>query len=185
MKSRYALPLAALLVLAAGCSQKTEETSTSTSATDSTVTAAPPASTVPDTNAAPSASTMPVAPTTPPEHIEVQHVLIGFQGSIPGKTVTRTKAEAEKLAHEVLDKARKGENMDALVQQYTDDQYPGVYDLANDGITPDPAKGEYKRSGMVKGFSDAAFGLSVGNVGISNYDPSSSPFGWHIIKRLK
>ena len=185
MKSRYALPLAALLVLAAGCSQKTEETSTSTSATDSTVTAAPPASTVPDTNAAPSASTMPVAPTTPPEHIEVQHVLIGFQGSIPGKTVTRTKAEAEKLAQEVLDQARKGENMDALVQQYTDDQYPGVYDLANNGITPDPAKGEYKRSGMVKGFSDAAFGLSVGNVGISNYDPSNSPFGWHIIKRLK
>jgi len=185
MKSRYALPLAALLVLAAGCSQKTEETSTSTSATDSTVTAAPPASTVPDTNAAPSASTMPVAPTTPPDHIEVQHVLIGFQGSIPGKTVTRTKAEAEKLAQEVLDQARKGENMDALVQKYTDDQYPGVYDLANDGVTPDPAKGEYKRSGMVKGFSDAAFGLSVGNVGISNYDPSSSPFGWHIIKRLK
>jgi hypothetical protein len=185
MKSRYVLPLAALLVLAAGCSQKTEETMTSTNATDSTVTAAPPASTVPDTTAAPTASTMPVAPTTPPEHIEVQHVLIGFQGSIPGKTVTRTKAEAEKLAQEVLERARKGENMDALVQQYTDDQYPGVYDLANNGVTPDPAKGEYKRSGMVKGFSDAAFGLSVGNVGISNYDPSTSPFGWHIIKRLK
>ena len=186
MKSRYALPLAALLVLAAGCAQKTEETSTTTSVTDSTVTAAPPASTTPDTSAAaPTVSTMPVAPTTPPEHIEVQHVLIGFQGSVPGKTVTRTKAEAEKLAQEVLDRARKGENMDALVQQYTDDQYPGVYDLANDGITPDPAKGEYKRSGMVKGFSDAAFGLSVGNVGISNYDPTLSPFGWHIIKRLK
>ena len=183
MKSRYALPLAALLVLAAGCAQKTEETTT-TSVSDSTVSVAPPLSTVPDTTAK-GASAMPVAPTTPPDHIEVQHVLIGFQGSIPGKTVTRTKAEAEKLAQEVLDKARKGENMDALVQQYTDDQYPGVYDLANDGITPDPAKGEYKRSGMVKGFSDAAFGLSVGNVGISNYDASNSPFGWHIIKRLK
>ena len=185
MKSRYALPLAALLVLAAGCSQKTEETTTTTNATDSTVTAAPRASTAPDTTAAPTVSTMPVAPTTPPDHIEVQHVLIGFQGSIPGKTVTRTKAEAEKLAQEVLERARKGENMDALVQQYTDDQYPGVYDLANNGITPDAAKGEFKRSGMVKGFSDAAFGLSVGNVGISNYDPTNSPFGWHIIKRLK
>jgi len=185
MKARYALPLAALLVLAAGCSQKTEETTTTTNATDSTVNAAPPASTAPDTTAAPTVSTMPVAPTTPPEHIEVQHVLIGFQGSIPGKTVTRTKAEAEKLAQEVLEKARKGDNMDALVQQYTDDQYPGVYDLANNGITPDPAKGEFKRSGMVKGFSDAAFGLSVGNVGISKFDPSNSPFGWHIIKRLK
>jgi hypothetical protein len=186
MKARFALPLAALVVLAAGCSQKTEETTTH--ASDSTVTAAPPATTTPDTGAAaaPTASnTMPVKPATPPEHIEVQHVLIGFQGSVPGKTVTRTKAEAEKLAQEVLERARKGESMDQLVQQYTDDQFPGVYDLANDGVAPDPAKQEFKRSGMVKGFSDAAFGLSVGNVGISNYDPTTSPFGWHIIKRLK
>jgi hypothetical protein len=186
MKARFALPLAALVVLAAGCSQKTEETSTR--ASDSTVTAAPPAQTTPDTGAAaaPTASnTMPVTPATPPDHIEVQHVLIGFQGSVPGKTVTRTKAEAEKLAQEVLERARKGESMDQLVQKYTDDQFPGVYDLANNGITPDPAKQEFKRSGMVKGFSDAAFSLSVGNVGISNYDPTTSPFGWHIIKRLK
>ena len=190
MKDRFVLPLAtlaALAVLSAGCAQKTEETNTK--ASDSTVTAAPPAATTPapDTAAkSPEAlGTMPVKPATPPDHIEVQHVLIGFQGSIPGKTITRTKAEAEKLAQEVLEKARKGESMDALVQQYTDDQYPGVYDLANDGVTPDPAKQEYKRSGMVKGFSDAAFGLSVGNVGISNYDSKDSPFGWHIIKRLK
>jgi len=184
-KDRFAL-LAALAILSAGCGQKTEETSTH--AADSTVSVTPPAPTVtPDTAAkAPEAlNTMPVKPSTPPDHIEVQHILIGFQGSIPQKTITRTKAEAEKLAQEVLEKARKGENMDALVQQYTDDQHPGVYDLANTGITPDPAKQEYKRSGMVKGFSDAAFGLSVGNVGISNYDPTTSPFGWHIIKRLK
>ena len=57
--------------------------------------------------------------------------------------------------------------------------------LANNGVMPDKAKQEFPRSGMVKGFSDAAFGLSVGNVGISNYDPKTSPFGWHIIKRLK
>ena len=189
MKDRFVLPLAALaafVMLSAGCGQKTEETSTH--ATDSTVTVAPPEATTPDTAAAPAreaTNTMPVAPATPPDHIEVQHVLIGFQGSIPGKTITRTKAEAEQLAQEVLGKARAGENMDALVQQYTDDQYPGVYDLSNTGITPDKSKGEYGRGEMVKGFSDAAFGLSVGNVGISNYDASNSPFGWHIIKRLR
>ena len=186
-KERFALPLAtlaALVMLTAGCGQKTEETTTH--ATDSTVSVTPEA-TAPDTGAAPSpeaSNTMPVVPTTPPDHIEVQHVLIGFQGSIPGKTITRTKAEAEKLAMDVLDQARKGANMDALVQKYTDDQFPGVYDLANTGITP-TAQGEYPRNGMVKGFSDAAFGLSVGNVGIANYDPKASPFGWHIIKRLR
>lgn len=182
------------VVLLAGCGEKTE--TTTTSATDSTVSLTPPSSLTPgptstttittDTTSGPSATgTMPVRPATPPDHIEVQHILIGFQGSIPGKTVTRTRAEAEKLAQEVLARARAGENMDALVQQYTDDQFPGVYDLANDGVTPDAARQEYKRSGMVKGFSDTAFGLSVGNVGISNHDPQTSPFGWHIIKRLK
>jgi len=173
--------------LAQGCAPKAEETSDK--ASDSTVAATPapaaaPAETAKVTDPA-ALGTMPVAPNPPAEHIEVQHVLIGFQGTIPGKTVTRTMAEAEKLANEVLAKARKGEKMDDLVQKYTDDQFPGVYDLANNGVTPDKSKQEFPRSGMVKGFSDAAFGLSVGNVGIANYDPKTSPFGWHIIKRLK
>jgi hypothetical protein len=171
--------------LASGCAKKTDESSTTTSTT-TTPTPAPAAT---ETTAAPvtdpvALGTMPVAPVPPPEHIEVQHVLIGFQGSVPGKTITLTKAEAEKLAMDVLDQARHGANMDALVQKYTNDQFPGVYDLANTGVTP-TAQGEYPRNGMVKGFSDAAFGLSVGNVGIANYDPKTSPFGWHIIKRLR
>jgi len=175
--------------LAQGCAPKAEETAGK--ASDSTVAATPtpapaaaPAESAKATDTA-ALGTMPVAPNPPAEHIEVQHILIGFQGTIPGKTVTRTRAEAEKLANEVLEKARKGGAMDDLVQKYTDDQYPGVYDLANNGVTPDKAKQEYPRSGMVKGFSDVAFGLSVGNVGIANYDPKISPFGWHIIKRLK
>jgi PPIC-type PPIASE domain len=188
LRSFPALVVLVAVVGLAGCGQKTE--TSSTSATDSTITAAPPASTTPDPNATDTAggtalNTMPVVPATPPDHIEVQHILIGFQGSIPNKPVTRTKAEAEKLAQDLLARARNGENMDALVQQYTDDQFPGVYGLANDGVTPDPARQEIARSGMVKGFSDASFGLSVGNVGISNYDTNSSPYGWHIIKRLK
>jgi len=178
-----ALALSAWLVQ--GCAPKADETSGK--ASDSTV-AATPATAPADTAkvADPAAlGTMPVAPNPPAEHIEVQHVLIGFQGTVPGKTVTRTKAEAEKLANDVLERARKGEAMDGLVQQYTDDQFPGVYDLANNGVTPDKSKQEFPRSGMVKGFSDAAFGLSVGNVGMASYDPTTSPFGWHIIKRLK
>ena len=179
------LALALGAFVAQGCAQKSEDTTSSSKASDSTVAATPaPVETAKVSDPA-TLGTMPVAPNPAPPHIEVQHVLIGFQGSVPGKTVTRTKAEAEKLANEVLAKARKGEAMDGLVQQYTDDQFPGVYDLANTGVTPDKAKQEFPRSGMVKGFSDAAFSLSVGNVGISNYDPKTSPFGWHIIKRLK
>ena len=39
------------------------------------------------------------------------------------------------------------------------------------------------REQMVSAFGDVAFGLEVGEVGMAAYDPSSSPFGWHIILR--
>jgi len=181
--------------LAAGCAPKAQDTTVS--AGDSTVKAAAtvPDSAAKDTMKSPTGDpaklgTLPVKPKTPPAHIEVQHVLIGFQGTIPGKTITRTQAEAEKLANEILDRARRGEDFDSLVQKYTDDQFPGTYDLANNGVTPDKSKQEYPRGGMVKGFSDVAFSLSVGNIGMASYQPDKtkdglSPFGWHIIKRLK
>jgi parvulin-like peptidyl-prolyl isomerase len=47
-----------------------------------------------------------------------------------------------------------------------------------------PAAGEYPRNRMVAAFGDIGFGLGVGDVGIANFDPRTSPYGWHIIKRL-
>lgn len=41
------------------------------------------------------------------------------------------------------------------------------------------------RDGMVPAFGDVAFSLEVGEVGLAPYDAKSSPFGWHIIKRLE
>ena len=120
----------------------------------------------------------------PAGHIEVQHVLIGFQGSVPGKPITRTQDEAKALAYQILERAKKGESFDALVQQHTDDQYPGIYRLADNGVTPE-AGVEYPRSGMVKGFGDASFPLAIGGVGIADYDKQASPYGWHIVKRLR
>ncbi len=177
---RRGLRLASLaLVLAVvGCSPKADEAA-KTAVDD----AAAVAKAAADSVAKLAASTMPAPPATAPEHIEVQHVLIGFEGKIPGKPVTRSQAEAEKLAAELLERARKGEDFDQLVQKYTDDQWPGIYGLANTGITP--AQGEFTRDGMVKGFSDIAFSLSPGNIDVAVYDPKTSPYGWHIIKRLK
>jgi hypothetical protein len=127
--------------------------------------------------------TMPVKPATTPEHVQVQHILIGFVGSVSGKPITRTKEEAKVLAYQILERARKGEDFDGLVRTYTDDSPPGVYGMSNIGIAPGP--GEYKRDGMVPAFGNVGFEISVGNIGIADYDPTASPFGWHIIKRLK
>jgi parvulin-like peptidyl-prolyl isomerase len=48
-----------------------------------------------------------------------------------------------------------------------------------------PADGEYPREGMVPAFGNVGFALNVGEIGIADFDPQTSPFGWHIIKRLK
>lgn len=78
-----------------------------------------------------------------PEHIEVQHILIGFYGSLPGRSLNRPQSEAKALAKQVLEQARQGADFDALVRQYSNDEYPGRFKLANHGVTA--GAGEYER----------------------------------------
>jgi hypothetical protein len=168
---RVVAAIALLLIPALGCA-KTEH-SAATVSSDST---------------APSAKETPVAAETKgtmptPAHITVQHILIGFSGSVPGKNITRSRDEAKTLAYQVLERAKKGEDFDALVQQYTDDSPPGIYRMSGSGV---PAgQGEYSRDSMVPAFGNVGFKLQVGEIGIADYDQTSSPFGWHIIKRIQ
>ncbi|HEY3157024.1 MAG TPA: peptidylprolyl isomerase [Candidatus Eisenbacteria bacterium] len=127
--------------------------------------------------------TMPVKPEVLPTHVQVQHILIGFSGSVTGKNISRTKDEAKTLAYQILDRARKGENFDELVRQYTDDSPPGIYGMSGIGVAPQA--GEFPRDRMVPAFGNVGFSISPGNIGIADFDPQASPFGWHIIKRLK
>jgi parvulin-like peptidyl-prolyl isomerase len=116
-----------------------------------------------------------------PQHIQVAHVLISFAGA--GTDATRTKGDAEKLAGDVLARANKGEDFHKLIKELSDDPGEGVYGLSNFKVRPD--RGEYERQGMVPAFGDVGFKLAVGAVGMSAFDPRNSPYGWHIIKRLK
>ncbi|HEY6573040.1 MAG TPA: peptidylprolyl isomerase, partial [Candidatus Eisenbacteria bacterium] len=125
--------------------------------------------------------TMPVKPEVEPQHVQVQHILIAFAGS--GTRASRPMEEAKKLAYEVLERARKGEDFDALVKQYTDDSPPGIYGMSGRGVAA--GQGEYPRDQMVPAFGNVGFAISPGNIGIADYDPVTSPYGWHIIKRLK
>ncbi len=130
--------------------------------------------------------------TDQPEHIAVQHILIGFRdavgfrGSSPASARSRNEADAKKLAHELLEKARRGADFDHLVTQYTDDSPPGIYKMSNTGVKPSEAD-EYPRQGMVAAFGNVGFALDVNEVGMADYDPTTmtSPYGWHIIKRVK
>lgn len=120
-----------------------------------------------------------------PDYVVVQHILIGFQGSMPGKEITRTREEAEALAREIFGRARAGEDFDVLVETYTDDAFPGVYEIANRGARADASRLVYARDKMVPAFGDVGFSLEVGEVGLAQYDATTSKYGWHIIKRLE
>jgi len=117
------------------------------------------------------------------DHIKIQHILIGYSGSVPGKPIKRTLDEAKTLAYDLLKRAKAGEDFAALVKANTDDAFPGIYSMANKGVTP--RQGEYPRTQMVPAFGDAGFPLQVGEIGMADFDPKKSPYGWHIVKRLE
>lgn len=119
--------------------------------------------------------------------LEVQHILIAFQGTLPGDAkVERTREEAETLANELLERAQGGEDFDELVVEYTDDSAPGIYRMVDNNVdTRLMPRNVMPRSGMVPGFGDTSFSLEVGEIGMAPYDPVRSQYGFHIIKRLK
>jgi parvulin-like peptidyl-prolyl isomerase len=156
----------ALALAAAGCADLTEPGS-----------GAPPlaAQEAPAATTAEAAPTPPPAPTPPAdeERVAASHVLIQYKGSMrAGPDVKRTKDEAKKLAAEVLNKAKKGQDFAGLAKQYSDE--PGAKDRAG-------TLGKFGRGQMVKPFSDAAFALKPGQVS----DIVETDFGFHVIKRTE
>ena len=123
-------------------------------------------------------------------HISVQHVLISFKGKLGPKPVPRNQEEAKQFAEELFEKAKAGEDFDAMVKEHTDDSYPGIYHIANydqetDESSPNQADWVRSRTGLVPAFGNVGFSLEVGEVGMAEFDAAGSPFGWHIIKRVK
>lgn len=171
-----ALAAALGLLTTLACQTATTPPAPSSTATTTTTTTAEPAAT-------PVPAAVHTTAAAPADHVKLQHILISFAGKIPGKNVTRSQDEARALAAQILERAKKGEDFDELVRTYTDDRPPGIYLLANSGITP--ANGEFSRDRMVPAFGRVGFSLAPGEIGMAEYDPIASPYGWHIIKRLE
>jgi len=112
-----------------------------------------------------------------PEHtatrVRVQHLLVAFQGAPMVMGVTRTREQAEQLTADLLKRIQDGEEFAELVEEYSSDQPPGVYEMTT-----------ATRATMQPAFGDVAWRLTVGEVGVAPHDPERSPYGWHIIKRL-
>ena len=98
--------------------------------------------------------------------------------------VRRTEAEARTLAQDLLAKLKAGGDWSAAKRANSEDPPPGgPYGMSNRGVRA--ASGEVSRDAMVPAFGDVGFSLAVGELGLAPYDARTSPFGFHIIKRVK
>ncbi len=111
-----------------------------------------------------------------PGEVSVQHVLIGWKDvpaasrGIDPRAKERTKAQADVIAKDVLAKLTAGADMTALMKQFSED--PGSKD---DGKAYDVSK----RAQLVESFKKLSLRLKPGEAGMV-----TSPFGWHIIRRV-
>jgi len=109
--------------------------------------------------------------------VQVQHVLISWKDAPAARAdrtdpraMERSKAEADKLAKEILGKARAHGDMAKLMKEYSED--PGSKDTAKPyEVSADTP--------YVESFKDMALRLKPNEVGLVK-----SPFGWHIMKRV-
>jgi parvulin-like peptidyl-prolyl isomerase len=177
---RIAIPALAPLLALAACSGEPATTPPAAQAKPAAPSAAPakpaPESAKPTMNADMDAAIkeLMAKPEQPVDEIVIQHILISFQGAPKMRGVTRTKEEAKVLAEKVYAEIVAGGDFDALLKQYTNDSAPGIYPL-----------NQTTRRDMVKSFGDVGWRLKVGEIGVAPWDATASPFGWHIIKRLK
>ncbi len=118
-----------------------------------------------------------------PAVVTVKHVLIAVEGRADRNKKKRTPQQAEREAFEVIARARAGEDFDKLMGELSDDTGGGTYTLVNTGV--DPEGDESPRGRMVRSFGDVSFKINVGEINLADHHPQDSPFGYHVIKRIK
>jgi len=110
--------------------------------------------------------------------VQIQHILIGWKTTAGAKAgggdkraSERTKADADKLAKELLEKVRAQGDMGKLMKEFSED--PGSKDNARIfDIGADTQLG-------IDSFKDLALRLKVNEAGLVK-----SPLGWHVMKRV-
>jgi len=130
--------------------------------------------------------------TSVPDRITIDHILIGMPG--PRMPIQRTEAEARAIAADVLKQLESGASWDELKRAHSDDPpvksepRGGPYTLDRTQAKGNMAmiqKGVYAKDDMVPAFGDVGYTLEIEEIAVARYSPTTSPFGFHIIKRLK
>lgn len=105
------------------------------------------------------------------QYMRAKHVLFLTQDSQTKEKLSDDKiAEQKKKAEEILARAKKGEDFDALVEEYSEDP----------GSKSNPDGYVFTTGEMVQEFEDCVRSLKAGEIGFAETD-----YGYHIIKRLE
>jgi hypothetical protein len=108
-----------------------------------------------------------------PVEIGARHVLIQWMGCRRApETVVRTREQALAVAEQVLKKARAGEDLGRLANEYSDEPMAG---------SRAGSLGCFRRGTMDKRFEAAAFALKPGDIS----DVVETDFGFHVIQRTE
>jgi parvulin-like peptidyl-prolyl isomerase len=111
-------------------------------------------------------------PTGGPMQIGARHILVAYRGAQRADPkVTRSRDQARELAQQIANQVRGGKDWQQLWEQYSNE--PGGQRGGDLGV--------FGRGQMVPAFDHVAFGLSVGQIS----DAVETPFGFHVIERLK
>lgn len=103
--------------------------------------------------------------------VTAKHILIPLQNVETGEALSEQEAaDAEILANDIIEKIKKGEDFDKLMNEYSKDP----------GLTSYPDGYTFTTGEMVAEFEKAAFALKENEVS----DIVKTPYGYHIIKKL-
>lgn len=103
-------------------------------------------------------------------YLRAKHILISTKDMTTGEELDEDKlAEAEKKANEVLEKAKNGEDFDALIKEYNEDP----------GMESNPDGYFFTDGDMVSEFENTTKSLDFNGIDICKSD-----YGYHIILRL-
>lgn len=102
------------------------------------------------------------------EEATAEQIVIGFDGSFLGQGTRRSEEDARELAEQVGQRAREGEDFQALREEFSDDK-------GSDGMLP-----VVTRSTTSGAVADALFNLEQGEVS----EPVKTDFGWHVFRMI-
>ena len=101
-------------------------------------------------------------------------------GAVEGDVEAEVVAETEPSKHDDNVAIEEGEMAVADAENAMQEFVAGLQAEAEKAQRELP----HPRGAMVSAFGDVGFALAVGEVGLATFDAESSPFGWHVIKRL-